>query len=529
MTPVDAIRIRMYCQGFGDCFLLTYMTGQQPVAHMLIDCGVLMGTQNGSDRIRAVAGHIRETLIKERTDGKPADSNPTLDYLLVTHEHWDHLSGFVYAKDFLDSIQVNELWLPWTENPVAGRSILDDRARKFAALTAARSTFALNPDLDDLDEKVAGFLDFFGPVDAESDETGNGSATGLGAAGKKKAIRSTTDVMDKLRGLSPKTKITYCQPGSDTITLKNSTGPLSGLRVYVLGPPTDARLFSMLESNEKGVLYLGGNGGLIGKNSSGFGLMNALDTGSGLTYSQPMFPGVPTKMVGDEAELIGPFADEFPGAKAFFDTTYKSKAWRGIENDWLGAAEGLALKLDEETNNTSLAIAIEGIENGKVLLFPADAQVGNLQSWKNCSWRVSKDGQDKDVKIDDLLAQTVLYKAGHHGSHNATLNEDGLEKMTHPDLVAMVTFEKVMVKDKKNPPNLKQQWPSIPHSALLQRLKDRTRERTFVVGDWQTWKDQTNEGKLRDVLSDGEFDQFIAATHAAEVNDAKFIEYRINL
>jgi hypothetical protein len=53
-----------------------------------------------------------------------------------------------------------------------------------------------------------------------------------------------------------------------------------------------------------------------------------------------------------------------------------------------------------------------------VLLFAADAQRGNWISWSRKSF---KDG-DVTITARDLLSRTVLYKVGHHGSHNATLN-----------------------------------------------------------------------------------------------------------
>jgi hypothetical protein len=53
-----------------------------------------------------------------------------------------------------------------------------------------------------------------------------------------------------------------------------------------------------------------------------------------------------------------------------------------------------------------------------VLLFAADAQRGNWISWSKKDWQ---DGTEK-ITAKDLLARTVLYKVGHHGSHNATLN-----------------------------------------------------------------------------------------------------------
>src|SRR5437867_12940176 len=97
-----------------------------------------------------------------------------------------------------------------------------------------------------------------------------------------------------------------------------------------------------------------------------------------------------------------------------------------------GAAE-FALNLDSDTNNTSLALAFE-LNDGRVLLFPGDAQVGNWESWhvdadgKPRSWQVN----GRDVIARKLLERTVLYKVGHHGSHNATLREQGLERMTDP-------------------------------------------------------------------------------------------------
>ena len=46
-APASGVKIRMYRQGLGDCFLLAF---PDPAAarpfYMLIDCGVLLGTQD---------------------------------------------------------------------------------------------------------------------------------------------------------------------------------------------------------------------------------------------------------------------------------------------------------------------------------------------------------------------------------------------------------------------------------------------------------------------------------------------------
>src|SRR5262245_7091048 len=91
--------------------------------------------------------------------------------------------------------------------------------------------------------------------------------------------------------------------------------------------------------------------------------------------------------------------------------------------------------MNDYTNNASLVLAFELGKGGKVLLFAADAQRGNWVSWAKKDWT---DG-DKTVTTKELLAHTVLYKVGHHGSHNATLN--GLASDGHPNLEWMAHGE----------------------------------------------------------------------------------------
>jgi len=68
---------------------------------------------------------------------------------------------------------------------------------------------------------------------------------------------------------------------------------------------------------------------------------------------------------------------------------------------------------------------------GPVLLFAADAQVGKLAV-------VARSGNGNMPAAPspgpDLLARTVIYKVGHHASHNATLKKLGLELMTSLEL-----------------------------------------------------------------------------------------------
>src|SRR5262245_52603576 len=99
-----SVRVRMYRQGLGDCFLLTFAHSGGKY-HMLIDCGVLRGTEDAETKMRAVVTDIKE------------ETGHHLNLVVATHEHWDHLSGFLQAGDIWDEITVDEVWLAWTEDP----------------------------------------------------------------------------------------------------------------------------------------------------------------------------------------------------------------------------------------------------------------------------------------------------------------------------------------------------------------------------------------------------------------------------
>jgi len=147
----------------------------------------------------------------------------------------------------------------------------------------------------------------------------------------------------------------------------------------------------------------------------------------------------------------------------------RRESWRTIDDAWMEQAETLALYLDEFTNNSSLALAIELVDSRKVLLFAADAQIGNWVSWNEIVW------EQQGVTTDQLLARTVFYKVGHHASHNATLVE-AFEKMNHPDLVAFIPVHKrdPNITKKKNP------W-KMPARNLLKRIQEKTSNRVLQM------------------------------------------------
>ena len=92
--------------------------------------------------------------------------------------------------------------------------------------------------------------------------------------------------------------------------------------------------------------------------------------------------------------------------------------------------------------------------------------MGNWESWHDYTWEV----EGRKVVAADLLARTILYKVGHHGSHNATLSDKGLELMTEPGLVALLPVDEYIAHEKKR-------WNRMPFEPLMKRLLEKTGKR----------------------------------------------------
>ncbi len=83
-----------------------------------------------------------------------------------------------------------------------------------------------------------------------------------------------------------------------------------------------------------------------------------------------------------------------------------------------------------------------------------------------------------------MIEPTTLYKVGHHGSHNATLREKGLELMTHPNLVAMLPVEADGV--------TRLRYGQMPLKALVKALIEKTEGRVLRLD--QEWHGNTAPG-----------------------------------
>jgi hypothetical protein len=475
-APKSGVKVRMYRTGLGDCFLLAFPKDGNPddPLYLMIDCGVYAGTPEPDNRTR-----IRRIVedVRDATGGR-------LDVLVITHEHWDHVSAFhpSQAREIFEKeIELGTLWMAWTENlriPLA-RDLHQGRK---AARNALRQALVHMQGLKagggsaDLVGKV---LDFFG---GDSDM---GTSEGFGLLGAKKSVK-TEEAMEWLRESYGQGRTRFLRPGEEPLTLEG----VKDARVYVLGPPEDPDLIKRVNPTGDEVYP---KAMAAAMEASFFAACGAM-------------PGLALSEQGEAGEALRvslPFDDMYrianeraPEADPLFKRYLDEEAWRRIEGDWLEAAGEFALQLDNATNNTSLAFALEigPPGRGKVLLFPGDAQVGNWRSWfgkvtlgkrelgRDMAWNVGR----REVTAEDLLRRTVLYKVGHHGSHNATLREQGLELMGRTDgtgeLVAFLPVDEHVARERAH-------YGEMPLRSLVKDLLIRTGGRVVRNDDGAQPKD----------------------------------------
>jgi ribonuclease BN (tRNA processing enzyme) len=395
----------MYNTGsVGDCLLYLFKADNAVKFTMLVDCG---GIKTTSQLITPCIQDIK------------AACGGTIDLLVITHQHEDHLSGFNLGRDEFDKIAVRQTWMSWVEDksdPV-GQAVKTKYGKKLKQLKAAAEKSLQNVNKLSASEEFRNAkkrleitkLNLRQTLDLISFETG-ASHGPKQAAGR----RTNDDAMEYTRN---KGKIAYRVPGE---VLKNIPGA-EGIKFYILGPPRDKDLKYLKIETDKDEMYH---------------LKAAEESDEAVDADSIVHSGI---LLADD---ISPFADYYQEKgheKSLFMKKYNSDKykWRQIEIDSEDDGSQTALALTRLTNNTSLAIALEFENSGKVILLPADAQSGNWIGWhKPDVMKSLKDGGGKNT--DELLANTVFYKVGHHGSHNGTASKIGLEKITGRDLVAFM-------------------------------------------------------------------------------------------
>ncbi|CAN7746466.1 hypothetical protein LJR220_002210 [Bradyrhizobium sp. LjRoot220] len=422
--------VRMYrLDELGDCFLLTFTDGAK-VSRILIDCGSFRNSAKSIARLKKITADIKQEL-----GGAP------LSVVVGTHQHNDHVSGFVHCEDIFRQIGVEQVWLSWLDDPN------DRKARKIGNdfNNLRKTLFKVRNKLQSMTGMSAGHPSLSALNDA------------LGFFGSKDAAEPPelpADAVKILKDLGKKTL--YLNPGQALDMPGLSAG---SVKIHVLGPPRNTDLLYRKDPR-KGESYDHALASALLAASKFFDASEHQSRGTSAEERQYPFNQA-YKRTGNELKSD-------PLGKLIAGYNSPAEKWRRIDDDWMDQAETLALFLDTYTNNSSLALAIELVESGKVLLFAADAQTGNWISWADVKWDNTR------TSTDDLLARTVLYKVGHHGSHNSTLVA-AFEKMTHPDLAALIPVHK------KDPNITKANGWKMPAKKLFRKLRERTSGRVLQM------------------------------------------------
>jgi hypothetical protein len=435
-----AATVRTYRHGLGDCHLVTLRQKSGAPFHVMIDCGLILGAdQNAVERLKTAVEDIATT------------TNGFVDVLVATHEHWDHLSGFLDAGEVFESgrLRAGEVWLGWTENPrdALAKKLKKSQAQALAGLQKAAAS------LKSLDARtadgVSSLLGFFG------------------ASGK----RTTAEALETVRGLGSG-EPRYCRPDEEPWT----SAKLPGVRIYTLGPPRSETLIRRLNSSTETYALA----------EAAFHATVAdpqVEDHQPFEHNHRLPLAELGKSNGDASVLGGFFQRRYYGLD--LGSAEPDQAWRRIDGEWLAAAQHYALKLDNATNNTSLVLAIELSPGGKVLLFAADAQVGSWLSWQDLRWTVG----DRTITGPELLRRTVFYKVGHHGSHNATLKQKGLELMAGEGFTAFVPVDQEMAS--------KLGWGRMPLQGLMEALNDQSNGRAVRTDQEYRHPPNSERGWLR--------------------------------
>jgi hypothetical protein len=429
------VNIKMFQVGeLGDCFLLKFKEDNKESA-VLIDCGSFRNSDKSIKRLQTIAEFIKGDL-----------NEKALDVVVGTHQHNDHFSGYVHAADIFEQTGIDNVWLSWLDDPKdidAGKIAAGQRdlTEKLQAISS-RLTKNNNGNHSLAAEKINDMLGFYNAEDADKP-----------LEGKKTKVPVIPKMgLDNLKKIGK--NVNYLSPGN-VLDLPGLSA--NSVKVYVLGPPRGGKLLFDINPSKDETYDIK----LTAISNLADGYLAALTNYSG-------------NEVGSN-ERNFPFDKKFEKnltKPEFLNSAYfLQDSWRKIDDEWLDQAGRLSLYLDSYTNNSSLVMAFELVESGKVLLFVGDAQTGNWLSWENIQW--DKDKVKPGFSLDYLLNNTVLYKVGHHCSHNATLKKYLDDKITHPDLVAMIPV------DETDPNITKKKGWKMPAVNLYKKLKEKTFNRVL--------------------------------------------------
>jgi hypothetical protein len=498
-TPANGATVRMYRLGHGDCFLIAFpREGGGTPYYVMIDCGYKPGSNSADyfDIARPIGDVVKH--LHEACGGH-------LDLVILTHEHQDHLNGlWKKTKPYFEEFEIEEAWVAWTEDPdnTLANALRVRHKDQLLGLIGARNQLALAIG-DDAPavSRVDGLLGLeVGGGDLKLDP----AAMLAAAEDPEKSVNKQGLKLVKDKAAANKGCF-YLYPGIEPVALDGA----AGVRAFIFGPPESAELIADEDPrdgegfpSDRPLSFAAAARTPMEERSSLFRRHTSIQREYAFDGETPLFVerygnGTGPEDVADRVEVA-------PDA-----------GWRRIDDEWLFSAETLALKLNTGINNTSLVVAFELPQTKKILFFAADAQRGNWISWKDLRFR---DGA-ATVTAKEILARAVLYKVGHHGSHNATLSGTASDEQPNlawmgqgaaaGEFTAMITAVNEWATTKNTPP-----WVH-PLPSIREALERKAQGRVLQT--------DTNQPQKPATMSDAEWKKFTDRT----VFEDLFFDYQI--
>ena len=354
-AAAKSVTVRMYNVGFGDAFLL-FFPAPERTRKVLIDCGVHASGRNPNLKMSEAVAQI----IAAATE---ADDVPRIDLVIATHRHQDHVEGF--ANQLWQTVEVREVWMPWTENyrDAEARRILELQSTRAENLQTALKLIS-RPQRFGLNAKQVGELKSLQEF----------AANNLVNA---KAMATLHEGFKPFAGQNKVTRryLEYKSPQKSTFMPEI----LPGVTVCVMGPSRDKEIIRDMEPEH-------GN-----RDEEWFRL--TMNEAAGVAQREDLVPF---------DETWSATLQQYNRSHRIIDAATLKK----VESAGEGAELGIAVALEKAVNGTSLMLMFQ-IGKAK-LFFPGDAQLGTWKMAMNVpEWR-------------ELMKQADFYKVGHHGSHNAT-------------------------------------------------------------------------------------------------------------
>jgi len=362
VTP-SSITVRMYNVGFGDCFLLTFHSADRD-RHILIDYGSTASprpTRATSDFMSAIAQDIAEVC------------KGSLDVLVATHRHRDHISGFstdgAKTGELIAKLNPAHVIQPWTEDP---QTATDAKTATVPPTdgSKANKTVHFVASLSDMHSVATTIIDRIASQNliAGSETTRQLSFVGQNNLQNLSAVKN-------LIAMGRKAKAHFVNSGMTFNDL------IPGVRITVLGPPTLKQSEAIRKERSQ--------------DPNEFWQFRSFWASQRMASTSAVGAKRGSKWFARHKTL--PKASRSPNMRWFIAQSQKMQAGQVLE---------IVRDLDSVMNNTSVILLFE-IGNQK-LLFPGDAQIENWSfALQNKGWR-------------NLLRDVSLYKVGHHGSLNAT-------------------------------------------------------------------------------------------------------------